>query len=81
MGLTSDRCYLGQKYALHILRNVILLKQNKFGLSLKSIEGINAKTLAVKLHELEDFGLVKRTIIPDRPPVHTEYSLTDKVWL
>jgi DNA-binding HxlR family transcriptional regulator len=27
--------------------------------------------------ELEDFGIIKRTIIPNRP-VQTEYSLTDK---
>jgi DNA-binding HxlR family transcriptional regulator len=68
---------LGHKYALHILRNMILLKQNKFAQFLKSIEGINTKTLAVRLHELEDFGLIKRTIISGRP-VQTEYSLTDK---
>ncbi|HEY9407458.1 MAG TPA: helix-turn-helix domain-containing protein [Nitrososphaera sp.] len=68
---------LGQKYALHIIRNMILLKQNKFGQFLKSIEGINTKTLAIRLQELEEFGLIKRTIIPSRP-VHTEYSLTDK---
>jgi DNA-binding HxlR family transcriptional regulator len=68
---------LGQKYALHIIRNMILLKQNKFGQFLKSIEGISTKTLSVRLHELERAGLINRTIIPGRP-VHTEYSLTDK---
>jgi DNA-binding HxlR family transcriptional regulator len=67
----------GQKYALHIVRNMLLLKQNKFGQFLGSIEGINTKTLSVRLHELEDFGLIKRTIINSRP-VQTEYSLTDK---
>ena len=50
----------------------MLLKQNKFGQFLESIEGISTKTLAVRLHELEGFGLIKRTIIPGRP-VHTEY--------
>lgn len=68
---------LGQKYALHIIRNMILLKQNKFGQFLKSIEGISTKTLSVRLHELERAGLINRTIVPGRP-VHTEYSLTDK---
>lgn len=67
----------GQKYALHIVRNMLLLKQNKFGQFLGSIEGINTKTLSIRLHELEDFGLIKRTIINSRP-VQTEYSLTDK---
>ena len=68
---------LGQKYALHIIRNLLLLKQTKFGQFLRSIEGINSKTLSIRLRELEDCGLIKRTIIPGRP-VHTEYSLTDK---
>jgi DNA-binding HxlR family transcriptional regulator len=67
----------GQKYALHIVRNMLLLKQNKFGQFLGSIEGINTKTLSIRLHELEDSGLIKRTIIKSRP-VQTEYSLTDK---
>ena len=67
----------GQKYALHIVRNMLLLKQNKFGQFLGSIEGINTKTLSIRLHELEDLGLIKRTIINSRP-VQTEYSLTDK---
>ena len=67
----------GQKYALHIVRNMLLLKQNKFGQFLGSIEGINTKTLSIRLHELEDSGLIKRTIIESRP-VQTEYSLTDK---
>jgi DNA-binding HxlR family transcriptional regulator len=67
----------GQKYALHIVRNMLLLKQNKFGQFLGSIEGINTKTLSIRLHELEDFGLIKRTIINSRP-VQTKYSLTEK---
>jgi DNA-binding HxlR family transcriptional regulator len=67
----------GQKYALHIVRNMLLLKQNKIGQFLGSIEGINTKTLSIRLHDLEVFGLIKRTIINSRP-VQTEYSLTDK---
>lgn len=67
----------GQKYALHIVRNMLLLKQNRFGQFLRSIEGINTKTLSIRLRELEDFGIIKRTILPTRP-VQTEYSLTDK---
>jgi len=68
---------IGQKYALHIIRNLLLLKQTKFGQFLRSIEGINSKTLSIRLRELEDCDLIKRTIIPGRP-VHIEYSLTDK---
>jgi DNA-binding HxlR family transcriptional regulator len=67
----------GQKYALHIVRNMIVLKQNRFGQFLGSIEGINTKTLSIRLRELEDCGIIKRTIIDSRS-VQTEYSLTDK---
>jgi DNA-binding HxlR family transcriptional regulator len=67
----------GQKYALHIVRNMLLLKQNRFGQFLRSIEGINTKTLSIRLRELEDFGIIKRTILSTRP-MQIEYSLTDK---
>lgn len=68
---------IGHRYALHILRNMILLKQNKFSQFLTSVEGISTKTLSIRLNELERAGLIKRTIIPGRP-VQTEYSLTEK---
>jgi DNA-binding HxlR family transcriptional regulator len=67
----------GHKYALHIIRNILLLKQNRFSQLLRSIEGINTKTLSIRLRELENFGLIKRTIV-NRRPVQTEYSLTEK---
>jgi DNA-binding HxlR family transcriptional regulator len=67
----------GQRYALHIMRNMILLKQNRFNQFLNSIEGINTKTLAVRLQQLEEYGPVKRKVIPGRP-AHTEYSPTEK---
>ena len=67
----------GQKYALHIVRNMLVLKQRRFGQFLKSIEGLNTKTLSIRLHELENSGVIKRTVINSRPP-QTEYTLTDK---
>lgn len=67
----------GQKYALHIIRNMLLLKQNRFGQFLKSIEGINTKTLSIRLRELENVDLIKRNIVNSRPP-QTEYLLTNK---
>jgi DNA-binding HxlR family transcriptional regulator len=70
----------GQRYALHIMKNMILLKQNRFNQFLHSIEGINTKTLSLRLHELEEYGLVERREIPGKP-AHTEYSPTEKVWL
>jgi DNA-binding HxlR family transcriptional regulator len=68
---------MGQRYALHIMKNMILLKQNRFNQFLHTIEGINTKTLSIRLHELEEYGLVKRKVIPSKP-AHTEYSPTEK---
>ena len=68
---------MGQRYALHIMRNMILLKQNRFNQFLNSVEGINAKTLAIRLHELEEYGLIEKKVIPGKPS-HTEYYPTEK---
>jgi DNA-binding HxlR family transcriptional regulator len=68
---------MGQRYALHIMRNMILLKQNRFNQFLNSVEGINAETLAIRLHELEEYGLVEKKVIPGKPS-HTEYYPTEK---
>ena len=68
---------MGQRYALHIMRNIILLKQNRFNQFLNSIEGINAKTLVIRLQQLEEYGLVEKKVIPGKP-AHTEYYPTEK---
>lgn len=68
---------IGKKFTLHILRNMMLLKQNRFNQFLESIEGINTKTLSIRLREMEEEGIIKRTVISKRP-VQTEYSLTEK---
>ena len=67
---------MGQRYALHIMRNMILLKQNRFNQFLNSIEGINTKTLAIRLQRVEEYGLVERKLVPGA--THTEYSPTEK---
>lgn len=68
---------MGQRYALHIMRNLILLKQNRFNQFLNSIEGINTKTLSIRLQQLEEYGLVERKVISGKP-AHTEYYPTEK---
>jgi DNA-binding HxlR family transcriptional regulator len=68
---------LGKKFTLHILRNMILLKQKRFSQFLESIEGISTKTLSIRLREMEEDGLINRAVISTRP-AQTEYSLTEK---
>ncbi len=66
-----------QKFALNIIRNMMLLKQTKFNQFLGSIEGINTKTLSIRLKELEEYGLIERKVT-QRRPLQVEYSLTKK---
>jgi len=66
-----------QKFALNIIRNLMLLKQTKFSQFLGSIEGINTKTLSIRLKELEEYGLIDRKVTQQRP-LQVEYSLTKK---
>lgn len=68
---------IGKKFTLHILRNMILLKQNRFNQFLESIEGISTKTLSIRLREMEEEGLINRAVIQNRP-VQTAYSITEK---
>jgi len=66
-----------QKFALNIIRNIMLLKQTKFNQFLGSIEGINTKTLSIRLKELEEYGLIERNVTQGRP-LKVEYTLTEK---
>ena len=66
-----------QKFALNIIRNMMMLKQTKFSQFLGSIEGINTKTLSIRLKELEEYGLINREVTQQRP-LQVEYSLTKK---
>ena len=68
---------IGKKFTVHILRNMILLNQKRFSHFLKSVEGINTKTLSLRLQEMEDEGLIERKVINNRP-VSIEYFLTKK---
>ena len=68
---------IGKKFTLHILRNMLVLKQKKFNEFLHSIEGINTKTLSQRLQEMEAEGIITRKII-DKRPLRIEYSLTEK---
>lgn len=68
---------IGSKFAVLILRNMIVYGQTRFGQFMDSIDGINPKTLTARLRELERDGLVGRKVYPEVPP-HVEYFLTKK---
>ncbi len=66
-----------QKFALNIIQNMLLLKQKRFSQFLRSIEGINTKTLSTRLKELQEFGIIERKVTQKRP-IEVEYGLTEK---
>ena len=68
---------VGKKFAVLIIRNILYLGQTRFNQFLDSIEGINPKTLSVRLREMEKDGLIERKVYPETP-IRIEYSLTAK---
>lgn len=48
----------------------------RFNTLLKEISGANKQSLSVALKELEEVGLLSRTVISEKP-LHVEYNLTE----
>jgi DNA-binding HxlR family transcriptional regulator len=68
---------IGKKFTILILRNMMVYKQTRFNQFLNTIDGMNPRTLAARLKELERDGLVKRKVYAEVPP-RVEYNLTEK---
>lgn len=49
----------------------------RFNTLLKQLEGSNKQSLSVALKELEENGLLDRSVITEKP-LHVEYSLSEK---
>ncbi|MDF2716769.1 MAG: yybR [Paenibacillus sp.] len=68
---------ISNKWTFLIVRDLLLDGTVRFGELLRSLDGISAKTLTLRLRELEEKGIVVRHVYPEVPP-RVEYSLTDK---
>ncbi|MFE6686229.1 winged helix-turn-helix transcriptional regulator [Streptomyces sp. NPDC057743] len=66
---------VGGKWKLLILR-YLLQRTHRFGELRQAMPGITQRMLARQLRELEDDGLVNRTVYPVVPPC-VEYELTE----
>jgi len=75
--ITNTIELIGKKYTLLILRNMMIGKQTRFNQFLTSIKGINPKILSARLREMEEQGLVKRTVYRETP-IRVENRLTKK---
>ncbi|EAW34787.1 helix-turn-helix domain-containing protein [Lyngbya sp. PCC 8106] len=67
---------VGRKWSLQILRELFRGSRRTYEL-VEALPGISTKTLTIRLRQLEQYGLVKRTVYPEIPP-RVEYSLTEK---
>lgn len=66
---------ISDKWKVLILRD-LLPGAKRFGELKKSIGGVSQKVLTAQLRQMEDSGLLIRTVYPEVPP-RVEYALTD----
>lgn len=66
---------ISDKWKVLILRD-LLPGTKRFGELKKSIGHISQKVLTSQLRQMEESGLLTRTVFPEVPP-HVEYTLTD----
>lgn len=66
---------ISDKWKVLILRD-LLVGTKRFGELKKSIGKVSQKVLTAQLRQMEESGLVKRTVFPEVPP-HVEYTLTE----
>lgn len=67
---------IGGKWTFIILRE-LFYGTKRFGELQRAMKGISPRTLSTRLKELEEDGLISRTVFSEIPP-HVEYTLTEK---
>lgn len=67
---------ISRKWALLIINMIGNKQKIRFNEIMEGLKGINSKTLADRLKELGEYGLVRREAYAEIPP-RVEYSLTD----
>ena len=66
---------ISDKWKVLVLRD-LLSGTKRFGELKKSIGGVSQKVLTTQLRQMEDSGLLNRTVYPEVPP-RVEYTLTE----
>ena len=68
---------LGKKWTLLIIRDIGVLKINRFNRILESIQGLTPRVLSMRLKELEKEGFVE-CAKKNRSPMMVQWRLTEK---
>ena len=74
--VTDTFAFIGSKWTPLVLMQ-LFLGTKRYGELQQCLPGISPKTLAERLHALDEQGLATRTVYPDKPP-RVEYALTDR---
>ncbi|NMH28191.1 helix-turn-helix transcriptional regulator [Flavobacterium sp. SE-s28] len=72
--ITMD--FIGGKYKTVILFHLrkATLRYNELR---RMMPGVTERTLSIQLKQLEEDGLISRTVYTSKPPLKVEYALTD----
>ena len=68
---------MGRRYALGLLSLVANSGAVRFNELRSRLGAVSSSTLAARLSDLEEAGLIERAVHPDTPP-RVEYSLTER---
>ena len=66
-----------KKYVFQIFREMYFAKQTRFSQFLESIDGINTKTLSLRLKEMKQSGLIHKKTL-DNSSSKMEYHISKK---
>lgn len=75
--LEAANSFLSKKWTISIIITIGNFNRLRFNGILNKVQGITAKTLAERLKELKDLGILKRIFYNEIPP-KVEYELTNE---
>ncbi len=68
---------LGKKWTVLILRNIAFFRIHRFNELRHSLPGLTSRVLIMRLHELEEGGIIQAVILKDKPRL-VNWVLTEK---
>lgn len=67
--------YIGGKWKAVIL--IHLIEKKRYSELRKELPMVTERTISLQLKELEEDGLIKRTVYTNKPPLKVEYEMTE----